>query len=192
MLQLFQTAIRNIRLFFLVVVGVPLLIFAGIMTVREWWSGDGTLHVHASPGESVMLSIDGAPPEVIHPGQHFQRELPQGAHRVAVSGPLGQSSFDVDVTSGMWRQLVPTSAQQCWVELDAYPFYYAPSRAMPTVEARYPASAPIAVGMSAYYDDTALPSSVSEHSSVELMQPIPCNMMSVPDDQLLYGLGFQL
>ncbi len=192
MLQFLQSALRNIRLFLLVVFVVPILMCAGAFAAVEWWSGNGTLHIQASPGESLSVSIDGAPAEAVYPGQHFTRELPQGAHRVAISGGMGQSSFDVDVSNGMWQQLAPTSPQQCWVELDVYPFYYSPSRSMPTIEGRYPASALISVSSGTYYDDTVLPRTVSEHTHVDLMQPIPCGMMNAPDDQILSTLRFQL
>jgi hypothetical protein len=187
-----RTALNNIRLALAVLILVPILTIAAIAAAIEWWSGSGTLHVHPSPGEALSISIDGAPPEGIYPGQHFERELAQGEHRVAVSGPMGQSSFDLHVSSGMWEQLLPSSQQQCWVELDVYPFYYAPSRALPTVEARYPSTDLVSIGGGDYFDESALPRSVSEHSSVTLMQPIPCTMMQATDDQLLYGLGFQL
>ena len=192
MLQFFQSAVRNIRLFLLVVFVVPLLSCVGIFMAVDWWSGTGTLHIQASPGESLMVSIDGAPAEAVYPGQHFSRDLPQGSHSVAISGGMGQSSFDVNVNSGIWQQLAPTSPQQCWVELDIYPFYYSPSRGMPTVEGRYPATAPISVAGGQYYDDTNLPATVSEGTTVRLMQPIPCAMMAAPDDQILSMLRFQL
>jgi hypothetical protein len=184
--------LNKIRLFLAVVIVVPLVIIGGIMAAVEWWSGSGTLHVHASPGEAVSVSIDGAAIEGVYPGQHFTRELAQGAHRVAITGPMGQASYDVSVSSGMWESLLPTSPQQCWVELDVYDFYYSPSRSMPTIRERYGATGPISIGGGAYFDDTALPRTVSEHSSVVLMQPVPCPVLNAPDDQVLYGLGFQL
>lgn len=191
-MEILRFALRNIRLALVIFVGVPILIFAGVMAAIEWWSGDGELQIRPSPGETVAVTIDGRPPMTITEGLPFREDLPQGTHHVTIVGPLGQSSFDVAVTNGMFRALVPTSPQQCWLDLDVYDFYYAPSRSLPTIEARYPANAPVPVPGGAHFDEVSLPRSVSEHSSVHMMLPVPCDAMQLPDAQLVAGLGFAL
>lgn len=190
MLETFRRVLNNIRLAIAIIFVVPCLMIAGVFAVVQWWNGNGTVHLVPSPGETVAISIDGAPPETVYENQHWRRDLPQGAHHVTVTGPLGVQQMDVNVSSGFYSDLIPTSPSQCWVELDATHFYFGASRSLPTVLNRYPATATISVSGD-YLSEDELPSSIDDRSTVRMLVPISCGVMGQPDAQLVDMLGYR-
>lgn len=190
MLETFRRVMNSIRLVIAIVVLVPCALMIGAFAVWQWWSGSGTMHVVASPGETVTVSVDGSPPETVFENQHWRRELPQGTHHVVVAGALGQTQMDVSVSNGFWSGLVPTSPSQCWAEVDATHFYFGSSRQLPTVIGRYPATATISVGGD-YLSEAELPASIDSRSSLHMLVPMSCGMMNFPDAQLIDALGYR-
>lgn len=191
MLDLLRRFGLGLRLVIAVVIVVPCMMMMAAFAVFQFFTGHGQLHVVPSPGETVGIQIDGGPIEMATPFQHWRRDLTQGTHHVVVTGPLGSTQMDVNVSNGFWSNVVPTSPSQCWVELDAMHYYFGVARSLPTILARYPATSPISVGGD-YLSEDELPASVDEHASVRMLVPVSCGILAYPDPALVTSLGYQL
>jgi hypothetical protein len=190
MLDILRRFGLGIRLVIAVVIVVPCGIMMAIFAAVQFIQGSGTLHVVPSPNETVSISIDNGPAEVAMPFQHWRRDLPQGMHHVVVTGPLGITQMDVNVSNGFWSNVVPTSPSQCWVELDATHYYFGTSRTMPTILNRYQANEPISVG-SDYLAENELPSSIDENATLRMLVPASCGILAQPDAAIVSMLGYQ-
>lgn len=191
MLDLLRRFNFGLRLIIAVVFVVPCGILMAAFAAYQFMNGQGQIHVVPSPGETVNISIDNGPPEVASPLSHWRRSVPQGAHHVAIMGPLGTTQMDVNVSNGFWSNVIPTSPSQCFVELDATHYYFGAGRSLPTVLNRYQANEPISVGGD-YLSEDELPSSVDERTTVRMLVPLSCGILPQPDAQLVYSLGYQL
>lgn len=157
-----------------------------------YFTGSGTIHVHAPMDTAIVVALDDQAPQQLAPGQHFQGTLDQGEHVVGITTPDGQvTTHGVDVSSGFWEQLVPANSHQCWVKVDARA-YYEGSSGPPSVDDRFGADAPIDVGGSMYFSEADLPQTIQEGHPVYLMWEIPCELMGADSATVLRAIGYQL
>lgn len=145
------------------------------------------MHVHSPIDDSATVIVDGAPQRTLTPDTDFQTEVRQGSHRVEVVTSSGTRTYDLAVHNGFYKALLPATTTQCWVDLDVYDVYYAPTRGDPKVRHRYGASEPIDFG-NGYFDEGSLPSSVTEGGTVDMYLQMPCSMMSASDAQIVAAL----
>jgi hypothetical protein len=184
-----QEIMRKVRLGLMLGFSLPCLVFIAAFVTWKWWSGEGTVHVHAPPRENLTIEIDGQLMPVM--GAHFSRELSQGIHRVAIHSSSGaQAYYEIDVDSGFWSRLLPVSPAQCWVDLDVYDVYYAREQGPPEIEGRHDATGPIDLPSGARFSAASLPSQVTEDGTVHLFREVPCSMLNADDGELLDALGY--
>lgn len=180
----------GLRLVIATVILVPCGLMMAAMAAYQFVSGSGTMHIVPLPNEQVSVAIDNGPAEVIAANQHWRRDLPQGQHHVTITGPFGVQNTDVNVSNGFWSYVVPTSASECFVEVEATHFYFGTSRSLPTVTGRYPSTEPVSVG-SDYLSESELPSSIDDRSSIHMLWPVSCGILNQPDQQLIYSIGYE-
>lgn len=175
-----------------VVVGVPIVGLVGYAGLDDYMNGKGEIHVQAPMDSGVTVFVDGDETAQLKPGQHQKLALEQGERAVKlVTDRGGEITHDLKIESGFFEALLPAS-KQCFAELDVYDTYYTSEQPppMPDVDATYSDGSPIDVSSTMHFAEAALPSTVQEGSTVQLLLEIPCELAGEGEEEVRVALGY--
>jgi hypothetical protein len=181
--------LTKIRLGIAVVVGVPVLLFMAYSALNTYFTGAGKVHL-VGPYDGTAVSVDGKPAQELGEGEHLRLELAQGEHTLA----FGDVSRKVQVKNGFTELLVPVSEEQCFVLLDVskshYDFGHGGGVPLPKLDRRFKGN----IGelpSHTYFGESALPSSINEGDSCNLLEEVDCEELDLDDSKLITELGFR-
>lgn len=185
--------INKIRLVIALVVGVPLLILGGGFVAYQAIAGDGEITLVAPPDVELKYSLDNGPLQTLAAGQHTRLKAKQGEHTATLDFGDGAATRKFKVSNGFADMLVPGKGQ-CFAVLDVAKSHYDYGHGaakFPEVDKRIAEDQPADLPGSLYFDENALPSSLKEGNSCNLLVEVPCAALKGTDAELLKAAGYE-
>ncbi len=186
--------LQKIRKYIALGLGVPALLCVGVGATYNYFAGEGDLVVVAPPEGEVSVQIDSAQVRAVTGHQKFS--VKQGDHTVRLTSEGHTTERKVKVSNGFARLLLPADDAQCFVLLDVSKSNYefgnrkGERPPLPTVKNKIRGDAPFDLPAGTYFSEEELPSTIKEHSSCNLLEQVPCELLARPEPELLAELGF--
>ena len=179
--------LKNLKIIVGVLVG--LLIAGGVGYSMIF--GNGAFHVLAPEGGAVTVSLDGEDLGSLSAGTHQRYNLKQGEHVVTLTPAEGEATeHSVNVENGMYDDMLPLSGQ-CLAVFDVTNYWYEENRLLDklseeiSVELKSTDGAAFDHPAGVHYSTDDLPMQIQEGHRVELMMQLPCESLTVSDEQLI-------
>jgi hypothetical protein len=186
----FFRVIRNVRLFILLFVGVPILACAGIAAGVEYITGKGSVTVLA-PDAGASLTIDGSTGANLPAGERRKVDLAQGKHHLTMTVEGTKAEADVSIPNGFTDLFWGGGADRCFADVDVTHFAYEHSGSQrASIERKFHGDAAVDLPSTVYFTEESLPGSIEDGSHVSLLLEVPCGALELSDADLLEAMGF--
>ena len=184
-----MSAWTKIKLAAVGVVGVGAAGAAGYV----YMTGEADLHVLAPQNTGITVRVGDKDVATVKAGAHTKFSIAQGEYSIELANDDGDThTVKVNVDSGFYEALVPSTAEQCFADLDVYETFYGKANPppMPELAGTHGSDKAMDVSSNHYYSDAALPNEVKEGSTINLVQEIPCDLVGKDVDIINEAVGF--